>query len=115
MHTVVDSDFGLEVDDASENQVVIVNFSASWCGPCKAMKPQIEALEVATPGVKFAYCDVDNAPVQTERFGIMGVPTYIVLTNRKEHSRFSGSGPHVIPGIQNAISALGEEASSANC
>ena len=51
MNTVTDSSFGKEVEDASDSQVVIVNFSASWCGPCKAMKPQIEALEAKTEGM----------------------------------------------------------------
>lgn len=103
MHTVNDSSFGKEVEDASEGQVVIVNFSASWCGPCKAMKPQIEALESKTEGAKFVYCDIDDAPKQTEKFGVLGVPTYVVMYDRKEQTRLVGAGPNVLSGIQEAI------------
>ena len=109
MHTVTDSSFVKEVEDASENQVVIVNFSASWCGPCKAMKPQIEALEGKTEGAKFVYCDIDDAPNQTEKFGVMGVPTYVVMHDRKEQTRLVGSGPHVLSGIQEAIARFSGE------
>lgn len=104
MNTVTDSSFGKEVEDASDNQVVVVNFSASWCGPCKAMKPQIEALESKADGAKFVYCDIDDAPDQTVKFGIMGVPTYVVMRDRKEKVRLVGSGPNVVSGIQEAIS-----------
>lgn len=109
MNTVTDSSFGKEVEDASDSQVVIVNFSASWCGPCKAMKPQIEALEAKTEGAKFVYCDIDDAPNQTEKFGVMGVPTYVVMRGRKEQTRLVGSGPHVLSGIQDAIEKFSGE------
>lgn len=103
MNAVTDSSFGKEVEEASDGQVVIVNFSASWCGPCKAMKPQVEALEAKTTGVKFVHCDIDEAPTQTEKFGVMGVPTYVVIRDRKEQARFTGSGPQVLSGIQESI------------
>jgi thioredoxin 1 len=103
MNTVTDSSFGKEVEEASDEQVVIVNFSASWCGPCKAMRPQVEAIEAKSTGAKFVYCDIDDAPMQTEKFGVLGVPTYVVMRNRKEHARFAGSGPQVLSGIQESI------------
>lgn len=108
MNIVTDSSFAKEVEDASDNQVVVVNFSASWCGPCKAMKPQIEALESHNEGTKFVCCDIDEAPKQTEKFGVMGVPTYVVMHGRKELTRLVGSGPQVVSGIQAAISELSE-------
>ena len=103
MKTVTDSSFTTEVEEASDGQVVVVNFSASWCGPCKAMRPKVEALEQSLNDAKFVYCDIDDAPNQTEKFGVMGVPTYIVMRNRKEQTRLVGSGPHVLSGIEDAI------------
>jgi thioredoxin-like negative regulator of GroEL len=109
MDTVIDSNFDSEVLGASNNQVVVVNFSASWCQPCKAMRPKVEALEKES-SAKFVYCDVDDAPIQTDKFGVMGVPTYVVMRGGAEFNRFSGSGPEIIEGIKAAIANL--EASS---
>lgn len=106
MQTVSDSNYVSEVDDASDNQIIVVNFSAAWCNPCKAMRPKIEELESQTPGVKFVYCDVDEAPIQTVKLNVMSVPSYVVVHKRLEHKRFSGSGPNVISGIEQAISEL---------
>ena len=44
----------------ASNAIVLVNFTASWCGPCKMIAPQIEVLAKETPGVLFVKVDIDD-------------------------------------------------------
>lgn len=57
---------------------VVVDFSAEWCAPCKALGPMLQELAVELEGrVRFGKLDVDANPVTTSRYGIQGVPTLI--------------------------------------
>jgi thioredoxin 1 len=69
----------------------IVKFTASWCGPCKAMKPIVEAVMKSAPAnVKYVDVDVDeNADIAT-KFGIRGVPTFVRIVDGEEVERHVG-------------------------
>lgn len=88
-----------ELDDTSLDQTVqssqtpvLVDFSATWCQPCKALAPTIDAVADEYNGRLAVYkVDIDAAPNATTQFGISGVPTCIFFDGGKEVDRFQGN------------------------
>ena len=64
-----------------EPGLTVVDFWASWCGPCRAMAPQFEKAAELRPQYRFAKVDVDAEPMLASRFGIRSIPTLVVLKN----------------------------------
>ncbi len=80
MEQINDSNFKAEVLDASG--LVIVDFFATWCGPCRQMLPIMEELSTELNGqVKIVKMDVDEAPKTPEMFNIQSIPTLIMFKN----------------------------------
>ena len=74
------SDFQKEVLEAPEK--VLVDFFASWCGPCQGMMPVLENLEGQLPaGTKVVKIDVDQAPEIAGQYGVMSIPSFKVFQN----------------------------------
>lgn len=70
---------------------VLVDFYATWCGPCKRLAPILDELEVEYVGkVKFYRVDVDKARSLANRHGIRGVPTLLLYLNGDEAGRIVG-------------------------
>ena len=63
----------------------VLDFCATWCGPCKANDPSVKRLEKS--GVKVRRIDIDAKPSMAERYNISAVPTYIILENGQEVDR----------------------------
>ena len=76
------------------NGVTLVDFFATWCGPCKMLSPTIEDIAAESDG-SFGVCkvDIDEAPDIAMSFGIMSVPTLIVFKNGAEAARMIGVQP----------------------
>lgn len=71
---------------------VLVDFSASWCQPCKALAPKIDQVAGEYKGRMDVYkVDIDNAQETAASFGIMSVPTCIFFRDGKEVERFLGN------------------------
>ena len=71
---------------------VLVDFSASWCGPCKALAPTIDKIAETYQGRMDVYkVDIDNAPDAAASLGIMSVPTCVFFRDGKEVDRFTGN------------------------
>ncbi|WNY25292.1 thioredoxin family protein [Methanolapillus millepedarum] len=68
----------------------LIDFSATWCGPCRMQKPIIEELKTKYAKVNFRIVDIDESPDMARTYNIHAVPTLVVLKDGKEVSRFVG-------------------------
>lgn len=80
VHVFTDLNFEQEVLRSS--LPVLVDFSAEWCGPCKALAPIIEQLAAELDGqLKVGTVDVEEAPATAGKYGIASLPTVLVFKN----------------------------------
>ena len=79
---VSDASFKQSVIDNSNNQPVLVDFWAEWCGPCKALGPILENVSVEFEGkVAVKKVNIDENPEAPANFGIRSIPTMILFKN----------------------------------
>jgi len=87
-----DDDFAAVAERASIP--VLVDFWATWCGPCRMVSPALEQLATERTGViKLVKVDVDRAPALGQRFQIQAVPTLLVLRGGEVAARQAGAAP----------------------
>ncbi|XP_060852875.1 thioredoxin-2-like [Rhopalosiphum padi] len=84
------ADLATKLTDAKE-KLVIIDFFAKWCGPCKLMAPFIEELANEYPDVVMLKVDVDECEDAAIEFNIQSMPTFVFLKSKKEIFRFSGA------------------------
>ena len=89
---ISESTFQSQVLAAS--QPVVVDFSATWCGPCKMLAPIVQQLAQEWTGkVKFYQVDVDENPSLAMQYGVMSVPTLILFVKGQPVERMMGYSP----------------------
>nr|XP_020740566.1 thioredoxin domain-containing protein 8 isoform X2 [Odocoileus virginianus texanus] len=69
---------------AAGNKLVVIEFSAKWCGPCKRIYPVFHAMSVQYRSVMFATVDVDNARELAQTYHIKAVPTFQMFKQTKK-------------------------------
>jgi thioredoxin 1 len=73
--------------------ITLKRYTATWCGPCKALAPIVEELQSETNNVNFVTIDVDQNKEAATQDNISSVPTIIVMKNGQEMHRFTGVKP----------------------
>lgn len=91
-HAVTDATF--ESDVLNSDQPVLVDFWATWCGPCRTIAPTIEELASEYEGkAKVVKLDVDNNPQAAQQFGIRSIPSLLFFKDGKPVDQMVGVVP----------------------
>ena len=71
----------------------VIDFWATWCGPCKLMNPILDEVEKQYPDLTITRVDIDSDKAMAAQYHIQSVPTYIILKDGKEVDRIIGAKP----------------------
>ena len=71
----------------------VIDFWATWCGPCKLMNPILDEVEKENPDLTITRVDIDSDKDMVEQYNIQSVPTYVILKDGKEVDRIIGAKP----------------------
>lgn len=61
----------------------VLDFYADWCGPCQMLKPIIEQVEKEHPEIEFEAINIDDQPELAEKYGVMSIPTLVIMDGDK--------------------------------
>eukprot|EP00566_Odontella_aurita_P024797 CAMPEP_0113566594 /NCGR_PEP_ID=MMETSP0015_2-20120614/22807_1 /TAXON_ID=2838 /ORGANISM="Odontella" /LENGTH=105 /DNA_ID=CAMNT_0000468895 /DNA_START=113 /DNA_END=430 /DNA_ORIENTATION=+ /assembly_acc=CAM_ASM_000160 len=85
-----------ELMEKSKTNLVVVDFTASWCGPCKAIGPHFEKMAEETPDAIFVKVDVDEAEEIAAECGIQAMPTFQFYKNGEKIDELRGGKLEVL-------------------
>ena len=72
---------------------VLVDFWASWCGPCKMLSPVIDEIAGERDDIKVGKVNVDEQPELAQKYGVMSIPTVLVIKGGEEVNKSVGAVP----------------------
>lgn len=72
---------------------VVVDFTAAWCPPCRAMKPILSELAAERDDIRFTELDVDAHPDLAARYDVLSMPTFIVFRHGEPVGKLVGARP----------------------
>lgn len=88
----------------TDNSLVVVDFWAEWCGPCRMLGPIIDQLAEENSDITIGKLDASNNPYSSQKYMVTGIPTIIFFKNGQEIDRLKGALPKSV--LQNKIDEL---------
>lgn len=85
---------------------VVIDFSASWCGPCQRVAPVYAELAEKFPSITFLKVDVDDAEDLSESYSIQSLPTFVFLNNGVVYHRIEGADVYAVTKTLEDLEAL---------
>ena len=80
-----------EKEVLESEKTVLVDMYATWCGPCKMQSPIIDKIAEEQDGkIKVTKIDIDEAPEIAEKYGVMSIPTLLIIKNGEVSKQFIG-------------------------
>ena len=84
---ISDNDFN---DIIANNKLVVVDFFATWCGPCRALSPYIDELATNHHHILFAKANIEETPIMANELDVKSLPCVVIFENGKEINRVVG-------------------------
>ena len=82
-----------EKEVMNSDRKVLLDFWAPWCGPCRQVVPLVEEIAVERPDIKVGKINVDENPELALQFGVMSIPTLVVMENGQIIRQEKGARP----------------------
>jgi thioredoxin 1 len=89
--TITKENYQKEIVESEET--VLLDFWASWCGPCRMVSPVVDEIAEETPAVRVGKVNVDEQPELARNFGVSSIPTLVVMKNGKVVNQAVGARP----------------------
>lgn len=99
-------------DIVAENKIVVVQFSADWCGPCKVLSANMPAVEADYDGkVTFIKVNVDNEAVLSAEHAIRGIPSVYIYQNGERGAKImpGGDSSKVVEALEKVLAGTEDE------
>ena len=84
---------GNELERIVENGLVVVDFHADWCAPCRFLKPILEKVEREFDGITFVKVNIEEYPEIAFKYGITSIPTVLIFHDGRVVGGFVGALP----------------------
>ena len=96
LHVHSKKEFDALLASTRSKQLVVVDFFATWCGPCQQIAPKYEAMAAALPHAKFVKIDVDECKDVSQSYGVQSMPTFIMFRGGKKVDEMKGADENAL-------------------
>lgn len=84
------------MNQVEQEDYVVVDFRAEWCGPCQSIEPHVEDLSQEYDSVVFAKVDIEEVPDLAKEYQVQSIPTFVAFEEEREVNRQQTSNPSTL-------------------